>query len=294
MKVHPQRKNRFTAGACLTGTATPRGVQLVKHISKHYNPDLMQYFGINYELDSTRALARVEQAIDSRQPGYVCVADGVVQTEAFRNERYRRVVNQSMFSILDSSWVPMFINHLYGLSARQFCGADIFEALVPNPGYKMAFLGSTKTILDSLQQRLHQVNPQAGGMLFMELPYCDIEHFDYPAIARRLNEYGADLIWVSLSAPKQDYFMNRLSPYMKRGVQIGVGAVFKFFSGRDESRCPRWMIRCHMEFIYRLMMDPKKQLPRCFKIVTTLPPMLWHEWRVSRKWRRANRSTPHA
>ena len=39
---------------------------------------------------------------------------------------------------------------------------------------------------------------------------------------------------------------------------IAVGAAFKFYSGIDEKRAPEWMVKHHMEFIYRIYQDPKK------------------------------------
>ena len=71
--------------------------------------------------------------------------------------------------------------------------------------------------------------------------------------------------------------MNRLLPHLKSGVMLGVGAVFKFYSGTDESRCPNWIQKHHLEFAYRIYQDPKKQLKRCFWILRTLPGLYLEE-----------------
>ena len=55
---------------------------------------------------------------------------------------------------------------------------------------------------------------------------------------------------------------------------IAVGAAFKFYSGLDEKRAPAWMVRSHMEFIYRIAQEPRKQLRRCSNIVSSLPRLL--------------------
>ena len=93
----------------------------------------------------------------------------------------------------------------------------------------------------------------------------------------------ADIIWVALGAPKQDFFMSLLKPHLKRGVMIGVGAAFNFYSGNGEKRAPEWVTLMHLEFVYRIMQSPKKQLNRCWGIVTSLPVMLWQEWRRKNK-----------
>ena len=89
---------------------------------------------------------------------------------------------------------------------------------------------------------------------------------------------GASIIWIALGAPKQDYFMMRLKPYLKHGVMIGVGAAFNFYSG-IELRAPDWVIRMHLEFVYRIFQSPKKQFVRCMGIITSLPGMLLGEWK---------------
>jgi len=115
-------------------------------------------------------------------------------------------------------------------------------------------------------------------MTFCELPFLDVDDFDYPAIARMIEADGASVIWIALGAPKQDYFMMRLRPHLRHGVMIGVGAAFNFFSG-VERRAPHWIVKMHLEFAYRIFQNPKKQFSRCMGIVTSLPRMLMGEWR---------------
>ena len=120
-------------------------------------------------------------------------------------------------------------------------------------------------------------------MKFIELPFRKVEDFDYPEIARTIEEDGADIVWVALGAPKQEIFMSLLKPHLKRGVMIAVGAAFKFYSGTDVQRAPEWMVKHHLEFVHRIYKEPKKQLKRCWGIVSTLPGLLWGEWRRSKK-----------
>ena len=77
--------------------------------------------------------------------------------------------------------------------------------------------------------------------------------------------------------------MSKLKPYLKHGVMIAVGAAFKFYSGIDVKRAPEWMVKNHLEFVYRIFCEPKKQLKRCGWIVITLPMLLISEWRRKKK-----------
>ena len=240
------------------------------------------YFNIRYEFDRDS----VREAIDRRlrEPGadYVCVADGVILTAATRDDEYRRVVNGGMFSICDSSYVPLYIDWIYGRSVRQYCGSEIFRDIVSSRKYRMIFLGTQQPVLDGLRENLRKLNPDVGSMRFVELPFCEVGEFDYAGIAEMIEADGADIVWVALGAPKQEVFMSMLKPRLGWGVIIAVGAAFKFFSGVETKRAPGWMVRHHLEFIHRLCQEPGKQFRRCYGILRTRPAILYREWRVSR------------
>ena len=238
-----------------------------------------EYFHISYEFDAEAAQERIAQRVTQEGAGYVCVADANILQQVHRDLDYRKVVKEAMFSICDSSWVPIFINWIYGKRPQQYCGSTIFKEVVEMKRYRQLFMGTSATTLNALKANLAKIDPAIEGMTFHELPFCKVEDFDYPAIAEMVNRDNPDIIWVALGAPKQEIFMNRLNPYLKRGVQIAVGAAFKFYSGLEERRAPEWVQRMHMEFLYRIYADPKKQLARCKQIVFTLPRILREERR---------------
>lgn len=243
------------------------------------------YFNINYEFDK----AEVHRQIEAAQKGYICVADGVVMNTANRNPEYLKVVNGSLFSICDSSWVPVYLKSIYGVKYEQYCGSEIFKDIISSRKYRMIFMGTSQATLDGLRNELKKMNPDVERMQFVELPFRKVEDFDYPEIAKMIEEDGAKIIWVALGAPKQERFMNLLLPHLNQGVMLGVGAAFKFYSGTEESRCPAWMQKCHLEFVYRIMQDPKKQLKRCFWILWTLPGLYLGEVKRARKAKKGSK-----
>lgn len=243
-----------------------------------------KFFNIRYEFDKELVWKRIDSQIALGKPDYICVADGVVVDHVQRNPAYRKTVDEGMFSICDSGWIPLYLRWIYGIRRNQYCGPMIFHDLIKQGKHRMIFLGTDQKTLDSLRQELTKLNPDVQQMTFYELPFRPVADFDYPAIARLIEEDGADVIWIALGAPKQDFFMTLLKPCLKRGVMIGVGAAFNFYSGLGERRAPDWMVRMHLEFVYRILQNPKKQLVRCKGILTTLPGMLWGEWKRKKNW----------
>ena len=89
-----------------------------------------RYFNIRYEFDRSE----IHKAISSRlaQPGsdYICVSDGNILNNTYRNKDYLDVINGGMFSICDSSYVPVYLNWIYGIKRDQYAGSDIFYDIV--------------------------------------------------------------------------------------------------------------------------------------------------------------------
>ena len=241
------------------------------------------FFNIHYEMDKYKIHQAIDEQVQLDSPAYICVADGVVLNIANRNPTYLDVVNGSMFSICDSGYVPIYLKWIYGITREQYCGSQIFMDTIQMKKYRMFFMGTSTKTLAALKENLVKIDARIADMTFYELPFRTVDQFDYQEIADKVNADGADIIWVALGAPKQEIFMSRLKPYFKRVVMIAVGAAFKFYSGLEEKRAPEWMVKHHLEFVYRLISEPKKQLKRCSWIVITLPGLLLGEWRRKRK-----------
>ncbi len=238
---------------------------------------MKSYFNIRYEMDRGRVHDAIAEQLTKPGSDYICVADGTILTVVNKDKDYREVVNGGMFSICDSSYVPLYIKWLYGERYGQYCGSEIFKDIVSGGKYRMIFLGTQQNILDGLKANLAKLNPEVVNMTFSELPFRKVDEFDYEGIAEMIEKDGAEIIWIALGAPKQEIFMSRLKPHLKHGVMIAVGAAFKFYSGVSSNRAPRWMVRHHLEFVHRIFKEPKKQLKRCSMIVFTLPKLLWQE-----------------
>ncbi len=241
-----------------------------------------KYFNIRYEFDREAVHRAIAERVGEGRPGYICVSDGVILETVNRDAEYARTVDGAMFSICDSSYVPLYLKSIYGICREQYCGSQIFIDIVGSRKYRMIFLGTQQAILDGLKANLAKTNPDVDTMQFVELPFCRVDEFDYASIARMVEDDGADIVWVALGAPKQEQFMQRLERHLGHGVMIAVGAAFKFYSGLEVNRAPRWMVEHHLEFVHRLWKEPRKQWTRCRRIITSLPRLYFEERRRAR------------
>lgn len=237
------------------------------------------YFGIQCEFDHSLVLERIEEYAASHKRGYVIALDGNNFSLAQNDSRHRDLINAAIVTHCDSSWLPIFINKIHKTNYSNYYSADLFFELIRKKQYRHFFLGSNQRVLDSLRQSLEQYAPAIATMQFMELPFVEVQSFEYEKIAETINRDKPDMIWVSLGCPKQEQFMQRLLPYLSQGIMFGSGALFNFYCGLDDvpQRAPRWMIQHHLEFVYRIFSEPKKQIPRCVRIIRTLPKSIIQE-----------------
>lgn len=232
---------------------------------------MTEYFGLIFEFDHAEVHRIINEHITNHEPGYVCQIDGVNFSFARNNPEHAEILNHATVNCCDSAWLPKMINRIYGTHYSNYAGSDIFMHYVEQKKYRQFFLGSTRRILDGLKNEISRIDPAARSMRFEELPFMSADEFDYEGIADMINRDKPDIIWVSLGAPKQEAFMNRLLPHLKKGVMFGIGAVFNFYSGLEDvpKRASPVMIKLNLEWLDRIFREPQKQIYRCAMIIRT-------------------------
>ena len=84
------------------------------------------YFNIKYEFNKETVHKQIARQLKKKNSDYICVADGVILSIANRKPEYLKVVNEGMFSICDSGYVPLYIRWIHGIHYEQYCGSQIF------------------------------------------------------------------------------------------------------------------------------------------------------------------------
>ncbi len=93
-------------------------------------------------------------------------------------------------------------------------------------------------------------------------PFRKLTEEEDAADVKRINESGADIVWIGLGAPKQENWMRQHKDKIN-GVMMGVGAGFDFHAGTID-RAPVWIQKIGFEWLYRLFQDPGRLFKRYF------------------------------
>ncbi len=236
------------------------------------------YFNVQLEFDPLQVDNIIQSTICNHGKGYVCSIESNNLTIANKNKTFNDVVNGALVNICDGSNLAWLLGKIHKKTLKSYIGADLFLKYVKMGKYKQYFLGNTREVLDNLKKNLSRFDPHINNMVFEELPFRKVAEFDYKTIADNINRNKPDIIWVSLGAPKQEEFMSRLLPYIDQGVMFGFGAIFNFNAGvGNVKRAPKWMLRLRLEWLYRALEEPKKNIPRYWNFLRILPRLIVNE-----------------
>jgi len=119
-------------------------------------------------------------------------------------------------------------------------------------GKTLYLLGSKPGVAEAAAEKMIAQHPglsvcgTADGYFQDEAPVVD-----------KINEAGADVLFVCLGAPKQEFFMARHREDLNVSLMAGLGGSLDAYAGTVK-RAPRWMIRLNLEWFYRLVKEPKR------------------------------------
>ena len=236
------------------------------------------YFNIKLEFDKEKVDSVIEDTIKNGGKGYVCSVEGNIFANAYSNPKYLNIINNSLVNICDGSSIAFLASIYHRKKFSTYIGADLFLKYIKQKKYRYFFLGNTPEGLYGLKSNFIKLNPSISQMSFETLPFEKVENFDYQEIADTINRDNPDIIWISLGAPKQEEFMYRILPYLKRGVMFGFGAIFDFYSGVTKiKRAPKIFLALKMEWVYRLIKEPRKQGKRIANYLKVLPRIIIDE-----------------
>jgi N-acetylglucosaminyldiphosphoundecaprenol N-acetyl-beta-D-mannosaminyltransferase len=134
---------------------------------------------------------------------------------------------------------------------------DAFFAAAQQQGYRSFFYGDTSETLQELTTRVAVQFPRHKIAGTFSPPFRPLTRAEDERIIRRINDSGADVLWVGLGLPKQERWIFERRSRLRVPVAVGVGAAFGFLSQKVR-RCPRWVGESGFEWAYRFLMEPKR------------------------------------
>ena len=209
------------------------------------------------------AVGYIDKYLEQMRGEYICISNVHTTVTAYRDEEYRKVQNGSILNMPDGKPLSI-VQKLRGYTqAGRVPGPDLMPAifkLSEKRGYRHYFYGSTPETIEKLGIRLKEAYPRLQIVGMYSPPFRPMTVEEDAEIIEQINETKPDFIWVGLGAPKQERWMAEHKGKVN-GIMLGVGAGFVFHAG-TVLRAPRWMQEVCMEWLWRMMQDPKRLFPR--------------------------------
>lgn len=231
--------------------------------------------GVNIAVtDMPATLALLERQLPLWRGEYICVSNVHTTVTAYGDESYRAVQNGAVMALPDGGPLSRY-SRAHGFpQAQRVTGPDLMREVLlrsAEKGWRHYFYGSTPETLELLRAKLAERYPGVEIAGMYSPPFRPLTEEEDAEITERINESRPDFVWVGLGAPKQERWMAHHRGKVN-GLMIGVGAAFDYEAGNIR-RAPLWMQKCSLEWLYRLLQDPRRLFMRYF--VTNGKFLLW-------------------
>ncbi len=226
----------------------------------------MEILGVNIAAINMDFLMRyTEEHLADMSGDYICASNVHTTVMSYEDKEYRDVQNNALMAIPDGGPLSVVGRKRGAANMSRTTGPDymgeVFKKGIEK-GWKHYFYGSTQENLDNLRAELEKNYPGIHIAGMYSPPFRQLTPEEDLEAINRINETDPDFVWIGLGAPKQENWAADHKGKVK-GLMVGVGAAFNFYSGKY-TRAPKWMQDCNLEWLYRLIQDPKRLFMRYF------------------------------
>lgn len=203
---------------------------------------------------------RIYRWIKINEHSYICVtgAHGVVEAHS-KLEVLQAHQNAGL--VVPDGMPLVWLGKLLGRpNTERIYGPDLFLALcerAEKEKWRVFLYGTTAATIERLRKQLHVRFPGLVIAGSIAPPFRPLLPDEEKRVSATITDSRADIVFVGLSTPKQELWMQKHSPKLKAHALIGVGAAFDFVSG-TKKQAPQWMRGFGLEWAFRLFQEPRR------------------------------------
>ena len=235
-----------------------------------HSPERFDVLGVPVSaVDLDGAVATIEQWVRNGTKTYVCITGvhGVIESgkdfELRDIHRDAGLVTPDGMPLVWCAW-SRGLRHV-----RRVYGPELMRLITrraPQNRIRHYYYGGAAGVARDLQAQLEIEVPELITVGSYAPPFRPLSPEEDKTIVASINEAKPDILWVGLSTPKQEGWMKAHRHQLDVPVMIGVGAAFDFLSGR-KSQAPLWMQRIGLEWLFRLLTEPRRLWKRYLTII---------------------------
>lgn len=196
---------------------------------------------------------------------YTCVANVHMAIEAYWDPEFAAVVNNADLVTPDGMPLAKAIKLLYGVNQERVAGMDLLPELLKAAEQKelsVFFYGGTEEMLLKTKEFVEAYYPKLKKHAYHSPPFRALTEEEENEDINRINEFGAHLVFVALGCPKQEKWMAKMKGKIHASM-VGIGGALPVIIGMQK-RAPIWMQKLSLEWLFRLIQEPRRLFKRYF------------------------------
>ena len=206
------------------------------------------------------ALTEIQRVISQRKFSY-CTVTGVHGVMESQRDPALKLIHNNAALVTPDGMPLVWLGRLHGHKhVERVYGPDLLLAACQHgleKGWRHYFYGGAEGVPELLAQKLCARFPGLQVAGTYSPPFRQLSNQEEVEILQLINDAHPDILWVGLGAPKQEYWMAAHLGKVSAPVMIGVGAAFDFHAV-VKKQAPRWMQRSGLEWLYRLLSEPRR------------------------------------
>lgn len=179
---------------------------------------------------------------------------------------FEAALKNSDFLIPDGSGISLAEKIIHGKKINKIAGYDLFKEIMQKinlEGGKVFFLGSSNDVLSKITHKARKEYPNVE-VKTLSPPYKSIfNEEDITTFVESICAFKPEVLFVGLTAPKQEKLILQIRGLIDAKVVSGIGAVFDFYAGTVKRPNHIW-IKLHLEWLVRFLGDPRRLWKRNF------------------------------
>jgi N-acetylglucosaminyldiphosphoundecaprenol N-acetyl-beta-D-mannosaminyltransferase len=226
-------------------------------------PKTLRLLGLNLNCISYDDMFRIFDhwlRADSNRGFSVALINAYGSVSGLLDLRVRQLYQEADLLGVDGRPFLYLARLLRNTKSDQLCAPEMIlqcARVAPSRGYKFFLYGGRPGYLERMSTFLKAVNPSLAISGTYCPPFRDLTPEEDQEVCRMIKASGANMIWVGLGSPKQDFWIRQHRDKLPGCIFIASGATFDFYSGRIR-RAPSWCSNSGLEWLYRLSQDPRR------------------------------------
>jgi exopolysaccharide biosynthesis WecB/TagA/CpsF family protein len=225
--------------------------------------------------DVDQAVAEIERLYE-RGPALLAYVNAHTLNLAWRDDEYHRILNDAELVLNDGIGIQLAARMRRAAFPQNLNGSDLTPRilrLAATRGWRVFLLGAAPGVAERTADLLTST---ISGLQIAGVHHGYLENDEVVASIR---EAKTDLLMVAMGNPLQEKWLSRHLRGTGARLGVGVGAFFDFTTG-TQRRAPAWLNRIGLEWVFRLVHDPRRMWRR---YVVGNPLFLWRAWRTKRQ-----------